>query len=328
MIIHEGTADSGHYYSLAKDRYSANEDAWVKLNDESVTEFDVNEIASECFGGMRTLKGGRRVTTYKNAFMIFYQRVEKEKPEEESLVLGAAESVSSLAGMQLPSAVSMEVDANGMLTGSSPSKKRAAPSDSGSVSNSPVPPSSKRQKVEGGAAVDTGSSSSSSATTTAAITTTAATTRTAAAAGTVIVPSSFPVFREDSERVGWIIKNLPKPLWEEVTASNSSMFSLRVQCDDELHLHILNMLENPSSSPSNYYSAAGDKGLLVDENAIVDRYMQCKDAVLENPLPYKPHRVVEVTVDEATAEGTLIVVFKHVNTILVEVFPACQYYTR
>ena len=41
MVIHLGTAESGHYYSFIKDRES---DLWYEFNDTIVRPFDPNDI--------------------------------------------------------------------------------------------------------------------------------------------------------------------------------------------------------------------------------------------------------------------------------------------
>ena len=50
VVIHLGTAESGHYYSLIQDREN-NNGKWYEFNDTSVKDFDVNDIPYEAFGG-------------------------------------------------------------------------------------------------------------------------------------------------------------------------------------------------------------------------------------------------------------------------------------
>jgi len=45
-----GECDSGHYYSLIKDRERKN-NQWYEFNDNIVTNFDENDISNEAFGG-------------------------------------------------------------------------------------------------------------------------------------------------------------------------------------------------------------------------------------------------------------------------------------
>ena len=56
VVIHIGTAESGHYYSLINDRMpnlrgKTGDDNWYEFNDTRVTPFDKSEIPNESFGG-------------------------------------------------------------------------------------------------------------------------------------------------------------------------------------------------------------------------------------------------------------------------------------
>ena len=49
VVVHMGTTDSGHYYSLIKER--ENVDGWFEFNDSIVTAFNSENIPAEAFGG-------------------------------------------------------------------------------------------------------------------------------------------------------------------------------------------------------------------------------------------------------------------------------------
>lgn len=53
VVVHQGTADSGHYYSFIKEREgeSASENDWFEFNDKDVSKFDAKCIPNETFGG-------------------------------------------------------------------------------------------------------------------------------------------------------------------------------------------------------------------------------------------------------------------------------------
>lgn len=80
VLVHSGTAESGHYYSYTRERPSLGQEAsWVEFNDSDVSEFDPHSIPSHCFGGVepsRTMNSNPRVKPW-NAYMLFYQRVSK-----------------------------------------------------------------------------------------------------------------------------------------------------------------------------------------------------------------------------------------------------------
>lgn len=102
MIIHMGTADAGHYYSLINtDRMSgdSNEqeqewvrtenDKWMEFNDSHVKNWDFADLEDECFGGSKGGSGGEDVMSGffrssamsfgKSAYLLVYEKKEKNK---------------------------------------------------------------------------------------------------------------------------------------------------------------------------------------------------------------------------------------------------------
>jgi ubiquitin C-terminal hydrolase len=69
ITIHSGNAGSGHYWSYAKDRATGK---WSEFNDDSVTHWNIEDLARDCFGGTTS-----STSTYKssqNAYMLYYRR--------------------------------------------------------------------------------------------------------------------------------------------------------------------------------------------------------------------------------------------------------------
>ena len=70
VVIHQGKANKGHYYSLCRDEDS---NTWYQLDDEDVSEFDINTLSEFAFGG-KDLE--EEYMEKGNAFLLFYQRRE------------------------------------------------------------------------------------------------------------------------------------------------------------------------------------------------------------------------------------------------------------
>ncbi|KAF9939593.1 hypothetical protein BGZ65_010060 [Modicella reniformis] len=97
VLVHTGTADSGHYYSYIKDRSSDGacgsssslrdfeKAKWYLFNDSKVEEFDASEIPFKAFGGSEYIpqdsspymKTPPRTTAKPySAYMLFYERAD------------------------------------------------------------------------------------------------------------------------------------------------------------------------------------------------------------------------------------------------------------
>ncbi|KAL8766168.1 MAG: hypothetical protein Q9209_006973 [Squamulea sp. 1 TL-2023] len=95
ILVHTGTAESGHYYSFIRERPAKHEPgaSWVEFNDADVTPFNPLHIPDLCFGGF-TEPTGYTATTYSknwNAYMLFYKRAcasDTNPQQEQPLALG------------------------------------------------------------------------------------------------------------------------------------------------------------------------------------------------------------------------------------------------
>ena len=84
IVIHTGTAESGHYYSYIQDRLSGK---WHEFNDNFVYAFDPEDIPGEAFGGVEKWQSmytsNYTVSSrekFRNAYLLVYEREHKYKP--------------------------------------------------------------------------------------------------------------------------------------------------------------------------------------------------------------------------------------------------------
>lgn len=75
VLVHSGTAESGHYYSYIRERPTSRfaSNSWVQFNDIDVSAFDSQRIPDCCFGGVE-LGSALQLSKSHNAYMLFYQR--------------------------------------------------------------------------------------------------------------------------------------------------------------------------------------------------------------------------------------------------------------
>jgi ubiquitin C-terminal hydrolase len=76
VLVHSGTAESGHYYSYIRDG-----EKWYEFNDSMVSEFNIANLKSETFGGDDSPVRGVNdwdATSNKsrNAYLLFYERIQ------------------------------------------------------------------------------------------------------------------------------------------------------------------------------------------------------------------------------------------------------------
>ncbi|CAH0043178.1 unnamed protein product [Clonostachys solani] len=90
VLVHAGTAESGHYYSYIRERPSRpGRASWVEFNDDTVTPWDPAMMEASTFGGpdqRSTLEtGGAVYDKSYSAYMLFYERASSLNKQEELL---------------------------------------------------------------------------------------------------------------------------------------------------------------------------------------------------------------------------------------------------
>ncbi|CAD8075134.1 unnamed protein product [Paramecium sonneborni] len=77
VVIHMGSADSGHYYSFIQDKNDLNK--WYEFNDIVVTPADIKDLKNDAFGGSDKMLKNKYPTQLKDksksAYMLFYERI-------------------------------------------------------------------------------------------------------------------------------------------------------------------------------------------------------------------------------------------------------------
>eukprot|EP01135_Chromosphaera_perkinsii_P005371 Nk52_evm52s343 gene=Nk52_evmTU52s343 len=114
ILVHTGTADSGHYYSFIKERETRdteNKLRWLQFNDSLVEEFDPNDIPKHCFGGADVVKQfdpalQKEISRWQqkpySAYMLFYDRVSEASRSARRHPSTASINLHSRDGDSLP----------------------------------------------------------------------------------------------------------------------------------------------------------------------------------------------------------------------------------
>lgn len=75
VIVHKGSADSGHYYSLVRRLRDDGLSEWLMFDDAKVTSFDIARLENVCFGRRGRSNDGKSSKDNENAIMVIYDEV-------------------------------------------------------------------------------------------------------------------------------------------------------------------------------------------------------------------------------------------------------------
>ncbi|GAP89275.1 putative ubiquitin carboxyl-terminal hydrolase [Rosellinia necatrix] len=88
VLVHSGTAETGHYYSFIRERpTNCGTAPWVEFNDDIVAPWDPSQMENACFGGQdhRQYDNGNIYEKVYSAYMLFYQRSSSLRQEQGAL---------------------------------------------------------------------------------------------------------------------------------------------------------------------------------------------------------------------------------------------------
>lgn len=88
VLVHAGTAESGHYYSFIRERPTSRKDeSWFEFNDDVVSPWDPSKMEAACFGGTETSwdNGGAQYEKNYCAYMLFYERSSALQRKQQEL---------------------------------------------------------------------------------------------------------------------------------------------------------------------------------------------------------------------------------------------------
>ncbi|KUI62719.1 Ubiquitin carboxyl-terminal hydrolase 34 [Cytospora mali] len=88
VLVHAGTAESGHYYSYIRERPTSRENEnWFEFNDDTVTPWSPSRMEASCYGGSEPSWDANGMSYEKNycAYMLFYERSSALERKQQNL---------------------------------------------------------------------------------------------------------------------------------------------------------------------------------------------------------------------------------------------------
>ncbi|GFP57248.1 ubiquitin carboxyl-terminal hydrolase puf [Trichoderma asperellum] len=99
ILVHSGTAESGHYYSFIRERTSTDDQPrWFEFNDDNVSLWDPRNMANHTFGGPSQQSindnNGTGYTKNYSGYMLFYQRASALAAEQQQAISSTTGAVA------------------------------------------------------------------------------------------------------------------------------------------------------------------------------------------------------------------------------------------
>ncbi|KAM0514975.1 hypothetical protein ACHAPE_006297 [Trichoderma viride] len=107
VLVHSGTAESGHYYSFIRERTSTDDQPrWFEFNDDNVSLWDSRNMANQTFGGPGQQSAhdanGTGFTKNYSGYMLFYQRSSSLATEQQQAELSTTPGTIAPVQVEVP----------------------------------------------------------------------------------------------------------------------------------------------------------------------------------------------------------------------------------
>jgi ubiquitin carboxyl-terminal hydrolase 34 len=107
ILVHSGTAESGHYYSFIRERASTDDQPrWLEFNDDNVSIWDPRNMANQTFGGpgQQPIHDTNGIGYTKNysGYMLFYQRSSSLAAEQQQAALSTTTGTVTPVQVEVP----------------------------------------------------------------------------------------------------------------------------------------------------------------------------------------------------------------------------------